>query len=221
MGDVIQVLEAGPAPPPFQEFTVPEGLTLPEIAAKIAEQVPSFTVENVNAAIAVTIWRPPKLSALIFCIIWIMPRAPLPCVVGRKAAPVVVGHVAVFAGHAERRREEAHRRHELIDGDALHHLDVLEDLVRQQRPSAGVALRPDDRGTERHARSQPPHTVVFIDPSFMLISCALQITLRSRKGRDFAAQCVRPKHVTALTGRPPPPDRSSRYGKSPCPSPSS
>jgi len=52
MGDVIQVLEAGPAPPPFQEFTVPEGLTLPEIAAKIAEQVPSFTVENVNAAIA-------------------------------------------------------------------------------------------------------------------------------------------------------------------------
>ena len=44
----------------------------------------------------------------------------LPRVVGGKPGPVaIVRHVAVLARHAERRRKEPHRRHELIDGDAL------------------------------------------------------------------------------------------------------
>ena len=38
MQEAIDVLDAGPAPPPFVEFTVPEGLTLPEITAAMTER---------------------------------------------------------------------------------------------------------------------------------------------------------------------------------------
>lgn len=46
MWDVVDVLDAGPAAPAFEEFTVPEGLTNAEIAAKIAEGVPAFSLDR-------------------------------------------------------------------------------------------------------------------------------------------------------------------------------
>ena len=51
-GDAIHVLDGGPAPPPAKDVTVPEGLTLPEIAGKIVEQIPAFDGERINAAFA-------------------------------------------------------------------------------------------------------------------------------------------------------------------------
>jgi UPF0755 protein len=52
MGDALKVLEAGPALPPSQQFTVPPGLTLPEIAARIVEQLPNFSTDRMTEAIA-------------------------------------------------------------------------------------------------------------------------------------------------------------------------
>ncbi|MGH9186986.1 MAG: endolytic transglycosylase MltG [Acidimicrobiales bacterium] len=51
MGDAIDVLEAGPLPPPFQEFTVPEGLTTPETLAAVSQGVPAITLDALNQAI--------------------------------------------------------------------------------------------------------------------------------------------------------------------------
>ncbi len=46
MWDVVDVLDAGPAAPPFEEFTLPEGLTNAEITARIAEGVPAFSLDR-------------------------------------------------------------------------------------------------------------------------------------------------------------------------------
>jgi UPF0755 protein len=46
MQEAIDVLDAGPAPPPFVEFGMPEGLTLPEIADAIVEDLPMLSTER-------------------------------------------------------------------------------------------------------------------------------------------------------------------------------
>src|SRR6185436_8473915 len=45
----------------------------------------------------------------------------------------VVGRMTLEAAHAQRGREQPHRAHELVDRNALEHLDVLERLVRRLR----------------------------------------------------------------------------------------
>ncbi|MDY7101129.1 MAG: endolytic transglycosylase MltG [Actinomycetota bacterium] len=50
MGDALEVLAAGPAEPEFFQVTIPEGLTVEQIAAQLAEQVPDFELADVQAA---------------------------------------------------------------------------------------------------------------------------------------------------------------------------
>jgi UPF0755 protein len=55
MDDVVDALGAGPAPPPFSTVTVPEGLTVPEILARLADDergLPEVTVDELEAAVA-------------------------------------------------------------------------------------------------------------------------------------------------------------------------
>lgn len=58
--DAIATLEAGPAPERFDRFTVPEGLTIDEIAARLAEQIEGFDADEVPSALIrmTTPWRP-------------------------------------------------------------------------------------------------------------------------------------------------------------------
>ncbi len=51
-GEAITVLEGGPLPPPAKNITVPEGLTLPEITAKIVEQIPAFSRDRLTEVLA-------------------------------------------------------------------------------------------------------------------------------------------------------------------------
>ncbi|CAN5601131.1 hypothetical protein BH20ACT2_BH20ACT2_21890 [soil metagenome] len=51
MGDVVELLDAGPQAPPFARITFPEGLTVEEIAARLAEGVERFTSEEVQAVL--------------------------------------------------------------------------------------------------------------------------------------------------------------------------
>ncbi|MGH9244431.1 MAG: endolytic transglycosylase MltG [Acidimicrobiales bacterium] len=68
MQEAIDVLEAGPAPPPFVEFGVPEGLTLPEISDGIAEDVPTMSADVLTELIESGQIRsrhqPPEVSSL-------------------------------------------------------------------------------------------------------------------------------------------------------------
>jgi UPF0755 protein len=71
--EAFAVLEAGPVPPETVKVTVPEGLTLPEISAALVQAQPTFTLEQVNAAMAdITIrskYQPPaepSLEGLIY-----------------------------------------------------------------------------------------------------------------------------------------------------------
>jgi UPF0755 protein len=50
--EAFDILEAGPVPPDTVRVTVPEGLTLPEIATALVQAQPTFTAEQVNLAIA-------------------------------------------------------------------------------------------------------------------------------------------------------------------------
>jgi UPF0755 protein len=52
MGRALDVLRAGPAPPPSTSFTVPPGLTLPEIANRVVEQLPGLNPEILNQLLA-------------------------------------------------------------------------------------------------------------------------------------------------------------------------
>jgi UPF0755 protein len=52
MQEAIDTLEEGPAPPPFVEFTVPEGLTLPEITEAMAGGISTLDVDVLNQLVA-------------------------------------------------------------------------------------------------------------------------------------------------------------------------
>jgi peptidoglycan lytic transglycosylase G len=52
MGTALDVLKGGPLPPPSMKFTVPPGLTLPEIAAKLAEQFPTIPKDTITQVLA-------------------------------------------------------------------------------------------------------------------------------------------------------------------------
>ena len=82
-------------------------------------------------------------------------RRPLHRVVVGVLRPVAAAlvDVAIRAVQAERRGEEPHRAHELVDGNALEHLDVLEDLFRHRRPRRRrLAARPRGAEQPRHRR---------------------------------------------------------------------
>lgn len=51
MGDVLDTLGAGPVPPSMRRFTIPEGLTVDEMAARLAEEVPGFDLARVTAGL--------------------------------------------------------------------------------------------------------------------------------------------------------------------------
>src|SRR4029077_2223006 len=68
---------------------------------------------------------------------------------GPVAAALV--HVAIRAVQAERRGKEPHRAHELVNGNALEDLDVLEDLLRHGGP------RPRRLATRPRGAEQPRH----------------------------------------------------------------
>ncbi len=50
--EAVAVLEAGPKPPVFQRFTVPEGLWTEEIIARLAIEIPSVSEQDLRAALA-------------------------------------------------------------------------------------------------------------------------------------------------------------------------
>jgi UPF0755 protein len=66
--EALEVLRAGPQAPPFQQFTVPEGFTVAQIAAKIASDLPSFSADAVAEKLATGQVRPaslpPEVSSL-------------------------------------------------------------------------------------------------------------------------------------------------------------
>jgi UPF0755 protein len=68
MQEAIEVLDAGPAPPPFVEFTVPEGLTLPEITEAMAGGVSTLNVDTLNQLVASgqvrSRYQPPEVASL-------------------------------------------------------------------------------------------------------------------------------------------------------------
>jgi len=59
--EAIEVLQAGPAPLAYATFTVPEGLTIDEIAERLADQIEGFEVEDMGPALIrlETEWRGP------------------------------------------------------------------------------------------------------------------------------------------------------------------
>jgi UPF0755 protein len=63
--DVIATLEAGPAPERFDRFTVPEGLTVDEITARLADQIEGFDPDEVPGALIrmSTPWRPAGIES--------------------------------------------------------------------------------------------------------------------------------------------------------------
>jgi UPF0755 protein len=63
--DVIATLEAGPAPERFDRITVPEGLTIEEIAARLESQIDGFDPEEVPSALIrmSTPWRPAGIDS--------------------------------------------------------------------------------------------------------------------------------------------------------------
>src|SRR5688500_7410185 len=68
MQEAIDVLDAGPAPPPFVEFTVPEGLTLPEITDAMAGGISTLNVDTPNQLVAAgqirSRYQPPEVATL-------------------------------------------------------------------------------------------------------------------------------------------------------------
>ncbi len=68
MQEAIDVLAAGPAPPPFVEFTVPEGLTLPEITEAMAGGIGTLNVDTLNQLVASgqvrSRYQPPEVANL-------------------------------------------------------------------------------------------------------------------------------------------------------------
>lgn len=63
--DVIATLEAGPAPERFDRFTVPEGLTIDEIAARLEIQIEGFDADEVPSALIrmTSPWRPAGIDS--------------------------------------------------------------------------------------------------------------------------------------------------------------
>jgi UPF0755 protein len=68
MQQAIDVLSEGPAPPPFVEFTVPEGLTLPEITEAMAGGISTLNVDTLNQLVASgqirSRYQPPEIPTL-------------------------------------------------------------------------------------------------------------------------------------------------------------
>lgn len=50
--DALRVLDDGPLPPAFRQFTIPEGFTIAQLAAKISTDVPGFSAEVVAEKLA-------------------------------------------------------------------------------------------------------------------------------------------------------------------------
>ncbi|QGG95167.1 endolytic transglycosylase MltG [Actinomarinicola tropica] len=63
--EAIEVLDAGPAPQAFATFTVPEGLTVDEMAVRLDEQIDTFSADDMSAALIrmETPWRPPDVDS--------------------------------------------------------------------------------------------------------------------------------------------------------------
>jgi UPF0755 protein len=63
--DVISTLEAGPAPERFDRFTVPEGLTVVELAQRLEDQIDGFDADEVPSALIrmTTPWRPSGIDS--------------------------------------------------------------------------------------------------------------------------------------------------------------
>lgn len=68
MQEAIAVLSEGPVPPPFVQYTVPEGLTLPEISDAIAGDVPTMSADRLNELIDSgqirSRYQPPEVTSL-------------------------------------------------------------------------------------------------------------------------------------------------------------
>jgi UPF0755 protein len=68
MSDAIDTLSEGPAPPPFMQWTVPEGLTLPEITDAIVDDLPTLSAERLNDLITSgqlrSRYQPPEVTSL-------------------------------------------------------------------------------------------------------------------------------------------------------------
>ncbi len=139
-------------------------------------------------------------------------RRPLSRVVGSEAVPVpVIGGVAVLARHAERRGEEPHCRHELIDRNAFEHQDVFEDLIRHGR-LLGRRLRAHKRGAQQageECRGRQKRRLARSERH------AMSPRVRSKK---WAARCG-PSFlpgVESVTSLARPAGRSSPSGRFPC-----
>jgi UPF0755 protein len=68
MQEAIDVLSEGPAPPPFVDVTVPEGLTLPEISEAIVDDLPTLSVDRLDELIESgtlrSRYQPPEVASL-------------------------------------------------------------------------------------------------------------------------------------------------------------
>ncbi len=68
MGDVVETLEAGPALPEAANLTVPEGLWVREVAARVGEEIPRLSAERFTVVAAGggvrSIFQPPEVSVL-------------------------------------------------------------------------------------------------------------------------------------------------------------
>ena len=68
MGDVVETLEAGPALPEAANLTVPEGLWVREVAARVGEEIPRLSAERFAVVAAGggvrSIFQPPEVSVL-------------------------------------------------------------------------------------------------------------------------------------------------------------
>jgi UPF0755 protein len=63
--EVLAVMEGGPAPQAFASFTVPEGLTIDEMALRLDEEIESFAAADMQSALIrmETPWRPGQVDS--------------------------------------------------------------------------------------------------------------------------------------------------------------
>jgi UPF0755 protein len=66
MGDVVAVLEAGPAPPRVTELVIPEGLWLSDVTARILETFPQMDEAELRTALGTvrSRYQPPEVTSL-------------------------------------------------------------------------------------------------------------------------------------------------------------
>ena len=71
----------------------------------------------------------------------------------------VARRMAILAGHSQGCRKDPHRPHELVHGNSLEHLNILEDVFRHLRflTRPGLAARQCDAGQPHHCHSGGRH----------------------------------------------------------------